>query len=101
MAAFAYEFEWDPAKAKSNLSKHHVSFELAVEVFRDPLALTIPDEEHSINEVQWITMGKDTHGNYVLVFHTFEQMDDNVGRIRIISARPPTRVEIGDYEEQQ
>jgi uncharacterized DUF497 family protein len=52
MAAFLFEFEWDPAKAGTNFSKHGVDFERAAEVFRDPLALTIPDDEHSVTEVR-------------------------------------------------
>jgi len=36
-------FEWDDAKAKSNLAKHGVSFEEAATVFGDPLSLTILD----------------------------------------------------------
>ena len=99
MAAFLFEFEWDPAKAGTNFSKHGVDFERAAEVFRDPLALTIPDDEHSIAEVRWITMGKDTRGQSILVVHTFEQIDDETARIRIISARRPTRTEVRDYEE--
>lgn len=78
-----------------------VDFERAAEVFRDPLALTIPDDEHSISEVRWITMGRDTRARPILVVHTFEQLDDGVARIRIISARRPTRTEARDYEEQQ
>ena len=30
-----YDFEWDPRKAKTNLSKHCISFERAATVFRD------------------------------------------------------------------
>lgn len=101
MAAFLYEFEWDPAKAGSNLTKHGVDFERAAEVFRDPLALTIPDDQHSVAEARWITMGKELLGQYVLVVHTFEELDDRTARIRVISARRPTRVEIRDYEEQR
>lgn len=101
VAAFLYEFEWDSAKARTNLSRHEVDFERAAEVFRDPLALTIPDDEHSATEERWITMGKDTHGGYVLVVHTFEQAGEQTGRVRIISARRPTRAEARDYEEQQ
>ena len=56
MAAFLYEFEWGPGKANANFKKHCVSFGRATQVFRDPLALTIPDEEHSGIEVRWITM---------------------------------------------
>lgn len=87
----------DPAKASANFSKHGVHFEPAAEVFRDPLALTIPDDEHRIAEARWIRMGKDTHGQFILVVHTFEQLDDEISCIRII----PARTEVRDYEEQQ
>lgn len=30
------QFEWDPAKAKSNARKHGVTFEEATLVFQDP-----------------------------------------------------------------
>jgi len=33
------DFNWDSAKAASNASKHGVTFEEALTVFRDPLAL--------------------------------------------------------------
>jgi uncharacterized DUF497 family protein len=33
------DFEWDQAKAASNATKHGVTFEAAMMVFRDPLAL--------------------------------------------------------------
>ncbi len=60
MEAFLYEFEWDPAKASANLNKHGLDFEQAATVFLDPLAATIPDEEHSEKEVRWITLGIET-----------------------------------------
>ncbi len=101
MAAFFYEFEWDPAKAKVNFSKHRVDFERASEVFLDPLALSIADDEHSVAEARWITIGKDVRGRYVLVVHTFEQLDERTASIRIISARRPTKPETRCYEEQQ
>ena len=97
MATFLYEFEWDPAKASTNLSKHGLDFERAATVFLDPLAITIPDDEHSAAEVRW--MGKDAGGQYALVIHTFEWLADERGRVRLISARRPTRAEIRDYEE--
>jgi len=53
MGAFLYEFEWDSVKAKANFSKHEVDFERATQIFRDPLAITITDEEHSDSEVRW------------------------------------------------
>jgi hypothetical protein len=54
---FAYVFEWDPAKAAENLAKHRVAFETAATVFRDALALTVYDSEHSEAEERWATMG--------------------------------------------
>jgi hypothetical protein len=68
-----YHFEWDLNKAKQNLQKHRVSFERAAEVFLDPLAISIYDEEHSSDEDRWITVGKD-HTNLILVvIHTFQE----------------------------
>ena len=64
--AFLYEFEWDWVKAQSNLKKHGVGFGRAATVLLDPLALTIPDDEHSETEARWITIGRDTTDRYVL-----------------------------------
>ena len=52
-----YDFEWDVRKAKTNVRKHKISFERATEIFRDPNALSIVDEEHSEYEERWITIG--------------------------------------------
>ncbi len=101
MAAYLFNFEWDPAKARTNFSKHGVDFERAAEVFRDPLAISIPDEEHSIVEARWITMGTDTRSQTILVVHTFEEINSETARIRIISARRPAKTELSDYEDQQ
>ena len=101
MAAFLYEFEWDPVKARTNFNKHGLDFERAATVFLDPLALTIPDEEHSENGARWITLGKDAMDQYVLVVHTFEPLTGDRGRIRLISARRPTKMEVHTYEEQR
>jgi hypothetical protein len=35
-----FNFEWDSEKAASNLRKHGISFDEAVTVFGDPLALS-------------------------------------------------------------
>ena len=101
MAAFLYEFEWDPVKAQTNVHKHGLDFERAATVFLDPLALTIPDEGHSETEARWITLGRDATDHHVLVVHTFEPLADGRGRIRLISARRPTKAEIRDYEEKR
>jgi hypothetical protein len=94
-----YTFEWDPRKARENQSKHKVSFERAAEVFRDPLALSIFDEEHSEQEQRWVTMGKDSHGSVLVLIHTFSEISSEECRIRIISARKAKKKESRQYEE--
>ncbi len=101
MAACLYQFEWDPAKAQANFDKRGLDFERAATVFLEPFALTIRDDEHSETEVRWITPGKDVGGQYALVIHTFEWLSAELGRVRLISARRPTRAEIRDYEKNR
>jgi uncharacterized DUF497 family protein len=93
-----YNFEWDPDKAKKNLSKHKISFELAATIFLDPNALSIHDYDHSESEDRWITMGISRNGNILTIVHTFKEMDDSNVSIRIISARKSTKNEIKQYE---
>ena len=45
-----FKFEWDDQKAASNLQKHGVSFDAAVSVFGDGLALTFADTDHAAAE---------------------------------------------------
>ena len=52
------EFDWNPVKAASNLAKHGVSFEEAMAVFADPLALSRLDENHGAIEERWVAMGE-------------------------------------------
>ena len=66
-------FEWDAKKAASNLRKHGVSFEEAAEVFRDPLALSLFDENHSQSEERWITLGQAGDRKLVVVVHTWRE----------------------------
>ena len=49
-------FEWDSNKARANLSKHGVSFEDAMVVFDDPLALSVQDRYEG-GEERWQTLG--------------------------------------------
>ncbi len=57
-----FNFEWDSEKAASNLHKHGVSFDEAVTVFGDPLALTFSDTDHSETEVRSRTYGVSSKG---------------------------------------
>jgi len=89
-------FEWDPKKADLNRKKHGITFESAQSVFDDPLALTIPDEEHSEGEERWITLGQARSHMLVLVIHTYRDTQ-NEEVIRLISARRATPKERKQY----
>lgn len=93
-----YRFQWDPLKAQTNLKKHGISFRKAERIFEDPMTLTLFDEESSLLEERWITLGVTPNGQYLLVVHTVEEYEDNID-VRIISARRATRREIRCYEE--
>jgi uncharacterized protein len=93
-------FDWDPAKAASNLVKHRVSFDEAIAVFRDPLALSRLDERHGANEERWVTLGQGGNGRLIVVVHTYAETDEASVSIRIISARRPTKREARQYEEE-
>jgi uncharacterized DUF497 family protein len=80
-------FEFDPAKAAANLKKHGVSFE-AVTVFADPLRSTVHDEEHSVDEQRFVTVGQSTRARILFVVYT--ESDSNV---RLIGARVATATE--------
>ena len=90
----AIEFEWDPAKAASNLRKHGVAFEEARTVFEDDEALLLPDPEHSDREERFVLMGLSAALRVRVVVHC--ELDDG-STIRIISARKADRGERADY----
>ena len=60
-------FEYDPAKAATNLKKHGVSFAEAMTVFDDPLASTLPDDQHSLDENRYITLGMSSRQRILFV----------------------------------
>lgn len=69
-------------------------FEEAATVFLDPLALTFPDPDHSIDEMREITIGRTTGNTIVFVSHCQRGQ-----RLRLISARRATAKERKHYEE--
>lgn len=95
-----YYFDWDPIKAKVNLKKHKVDFEQVASIFLDQKTITVFDSEHSENEDRWATMGIDKNGSLLVVIHTFQQIDSNCCKIRIISTRKATRREAKQYREE-
>jgi uncharacterized DUF497 family protein len=90
-------FEWDRDKADTNLQKHGVSFDEATTVFADPLARIFSDEDHSASERREIIIGNSIFRRLLLVSFVERIVDV----IRIISARPATRKERQDYEENR
>jgi uncharacterized DUF497 family protein len=73
-----------------------VSFELACEVFDDPLHLSIPDRIEG-GEQRWQTIGIVGGLVLLLVAHTYRD-DGGDEIVRIVSARKATRNERRDYE---
>lgn len=90
----AYEFEWDPSKAASNLRDHGVSFEEASTVFADPLAMLMSDPDHSVGEERYMLLGESSRRNLLVVAFA-----ERPPRTRLISARDATRHERRQYEE--
>ncbi len=95
-------FEWDPAKAASNLRKHRLSFDTAIRAFADPFALTEQDRIEG-GERRWQTLGVVEGHVLLLVCHTIRDEDESgqpVEIIRIISARAADRKERRRYEQE-
>jgi uncharacterized protein len=88
-------FEWDPKKATRNLRRRGISFEEAATTFDDPLYIMFVDEEHSLTEERYITIGFSNQGRLLMVAHTYR--DD---RIRIISSRKAEPNERRFYEQE-
>ena len=91
----AYWFEWDPAKAASNLAKHGVSFLEATTAFGDALSILWPDPSHSHGEARYLVLGVSDKQRLLVVAFA-----DREPRTRIISARLATRSERRRYEEE-
>ncbi len=93
MATIVYgDFEWDDAKAATNLTKHGISFEEAVTAVVDPNAVFLADDSRSEQRLVAIGMSKQTR--VLFVVHVERDQRD-----RIISARVATRTEETLYEQ--
>lgn len=76
------------------MQKHQVDFDEASTIFDDPLFITFLDEEHSLNEERYITVGLSNKNRLLMVAHT-----ERIDTIRIISARKVTKNEEKFYQE--
>jgi len=96
-------FDWDKAKADTNVRKHRVSFETAVRVFLDPFVLIEQDRVED-GEQRWQALGAIDGFTVLLVAHTNYEEDEAgevVEVIRIISARKADPKERRRYEEDK
>jgi uncharacterized DUF497 family protein len=84
------DFEWDDAKAESNLGKHGVSFAEGATVFADPWAVYL-DDGSTTDRV--VVIGTSIRERVLCVVHLERGVRD-----RIISARRATRPERDVYE---
>ncbi len=83
------EYEWDPAKADSNLAKHGVDFPAAIEALEDPRLLVIVDTQYGEPRGRAIGL---VNGIHLSVAYTMR------GEVcRIISARRASRRERKQY----
>jgi len=88
------EFEWDDTKAAENVRNHGVTFAHAALAFRDPFAVEWIDLREAYGEEQIILLGMSS--NQVLTVVYTERSE----RIRIISARRPTKNEEEHYHRE-
>ena len=86
-------FVYNPDKNESNIQKHHVSFEEAAEIWKDPDLLILPARKRG--EKRRLAIGK-SFSILFSVIHT-ERGD----AIRIISARRSTQKEAQCYERNR
>ena len=86
-------FEWNNAKAESNIGKHGIAFEQAVLVWADPQLLVLPTTTDP--EPRWMALGK-VNGLVLAVVFTHREP----ATIRLISARRASRKERAAYASQ-
>jgi uncharacterized DUF497 family protein len=86
--------EWDPAKARSNLAKHGISFADAANVLNHELAISILDSGQG-GEERFVVVGVDSLGRILVVSYTYRR-----NNVRIISARRATQSERKEYEKR-
>ncbi|MCL1894041.1 MAG: BrnT family toxin [Holophagaceae bacterium] len=77
---------WDEDNAIEHWRKHHISFEDAKLIFKDPFRITGADNRFDYGENRYWTIGK-VENRYLMLYvaHTIEENGDTV--ITIISAR--------------
>ena len=89
-------FIWDKTKAKKNVRKHKISFEVACRVFSDPALYIVYDDENStFTEERYNCIGLIDRQYAVIVV----SMTEREPYTRIFSARKATGKERQSYEK--
>lgn len=89
-------YEWDERKSRSNLAKHGLSFELAVEIFSGPVLVgDDPRRYETAHGVERHHIGIGEIEGIVVIVVVFTMRDE---RKRIISARKASRNEREAYK---
>jgi uncharacterized DUF497 family protein len=92
-------YEWDTAKARSNLRKHGLRFENGLRVFDDPWAVSEQDRIVD-GELRWQIVGLFEGRSLLTVAYTVrEEGTDEI--VRIISVRKSGRRERIAYEQNR
>ena len=92
-------FEWNEAKAQSNLRKHKISFDEALTIFDDSRSVTYLDDFNLSVEERFISVGTSLHSRILLVVYTEQDKSADAIIIRIISCRKATALEREIYEQ--
>ncbi|MGN6484217.1 MAG: BrnT family toxin [Thermomicrobiales bacterium] len=89
-------FGWDPEKARTNLIKHGLPFDLAEAAFGDPFQLVWHDDgDH--DEDRWQCIASLPRGAILAIIFTERTSNNGETIIRIISLRHATRDEQRRY----
>lgn len=91
----SFDFDWDIGNSTKSLQKHKVSSESAEQVFMNkdflvPLGIQVAP---TTNEPRFGALGTDFSGRNLSLSFTIRE-----GRVRIISARPMSKLERKNYE---
>jgi uncharacterized protein len=93
------EFSWDAAKARRNLAKHGISFNIAREAFADPHLVIVEDCVDEHGEMRYHAIGY-AAPHLLLVVIFVDRSRRNLERVHIISARKAIAYEESAYIDQ-
>jgi len=87
-------YEWDPAKAKSNLDEHGVDFADAVQIFDNPYLILREDPDPDGEQV-FVALGIDDFGRLLVVAYTYREE-----KTRLISAWKANKKQGKEYAKR-